>query len=204
MAIRGETKVSPEYEFVKRFANPQCWVLTAENLHAKAVELHSRYNKEIITELADGVVIDQWDFSVRPTALLAGFTLENMLKAFLVLENPQWVSNGRLSKQLKSHDLIALRDLSKMAPYKSTRHNCLSYFSKGVEGWARYPCGLDMQSTAKFRSIPFTGMWEWYLQIVQAYGRVLYPALGAGWKGPHGFSGSWSRRGDNVFEKGNP
>ena len=47
--------------------------------------------------------------------LLGGFALENAIKAFLVYENPDWVSGGRLSRNLKTHSLTKLQAKAKLA-----------------------------------------------------------------------------------------
>jgi hypothetical protein len=44
----------------------------------------------------------------RTYLLLAGFTLENVLKGLLVLDDPRHINTGALSGELKSHNIRAL------------------------------------------------------------------------------------------------
>ena len=192
---------SSHYAFVSEYANPFMWLQTAEFLHESAKDCYEGKSDSIITRIDNhGIIVDRWGTSQKPAALLAGFALENAIKAFLVFENPNWVSNGKLSKTLKSHDLVNLKQRCKYIPYRNTRDNCLRYFSEGLEGWARYPCGLDNESTKRFKSTAFSTMWGWYLEIMQAYGRALNRKLRSGWNGPHGFHCQWKTSGKSEFE----
>jgi hypothetical protein len=73
-----------------------------------ATTTQTNANKEIVRRTRE---ID------KPVFSLGSFALENAIKAFLVYENPSWVSNGRLSGRLKSHKLTQLQQLSKHIPW---------------------------------------------------------------------------------------
>ena len=68
------------------------------------------------------------------------FALENAIKAFLVYENPQWISNGKLGRPLRSHKLIALQKQSKHIPFKKRYVWC---WSGSKKGWS---CGADIRA----------------------------------------------------------
>jgi hypothetical protein len=87
---------------------------------------------------ADNIILDQSRGIDRSVFLLGGFALENAIKAFLVYENPQWVSNGRLSRNLKSHSLTALQSKSELVPYKKRHVSILKAFEGGLDSWFRY------------------------------------------------------------------
>jgi hypothetical protein len=77
----------------------------------------------------------------RSVFLLAAFAMENLLKAFLIHENPKYIEGGRLSKRLlNGHGLSKLQQQCKRVPSpKRTRH-VLQTLEVGVNSWARYPC----------------------------------------------------------------
>lgn len=82
--------------FVEDFANPHCWLLSADNLHEQATAIYSgRANSSIMTNVdGNNVILQQTRGIDKSVFLLGGFALENAIKAFLVYENPSWVSNG--------------------------------------------------------------------------------------------------------------
>src|ERR1700680_4206364 len=123
--------------FVDDYANPHAWLLTAENLHEQATIMYSRRaGSSILTKRnAKGEVLQETRGVDKPVFLLGGFALENAIKAFLVYENPHWISNGRLSTNLKSHSLTALQSKSKLIPYKTRYISMLRAFEDGLGSW---------------------------------------------------------------------
>jgi hypothetical protein len=176
--------------FVDR-ANPHGWLLVADNLHGQAVVL--RRNKAGFTRQSDGAgnVIGTWDDQNRSVFLLGGFALENAIKAFLVYENPQWISNGTLAKKLCSHSLTSLHAMSTTIPHKGRMLWVLRDFEAGLESWARYPCAR-FASTSDDEGVLSDRLWQGYLRVMTAYGRKLVRLLGELWTGPHGFEGKWT------------
>lgn len=71
--------------------------------------------------------------------MLGGFALENALKAFLVSENPEWISNGRLSRKLRSHSLITLQQQIKRVPFKKSLLRVLLEFEEGLDSMGPVP-----------------------------------------------------------------
>ena len=74
-----------------------------------------------------------WDNIDKSVFLLGGFALENAIKAFLVYENPHWISNGRLSRSLRSHSLTGLQRQSAQIPFKSRYAWVLRGFEEGLK-----------------------------------------------------------------------
>ena len=113
----------PSRVFVDEYANPHAWLQTADRLHEQAVYMYRRRNSSpILTRVdANNVIVEQAVEIDKPIFLLGGFALENVIKAFLVYENPNWISNGRLSGKLKSHRLTELQKLSRHIPFKNDR-----------------------------------------------------------------------------------
>lgn len=176
-------------EFVS-MTDPHMWLLTADNLHEQAIELWDRKGEgQLVQSFSDGHT-RVWDVKERSTILLAAFALENALKAFLVFENPDWVSYGRLAKPLKSHRLVELRNQSLEVPYRTKYTNVLEFFEQGSGSWARYPSGVTAEQTEDLPNLS-SNVWQGYLRIMRAYGRKLEKLLQSGWHGPHGMHGHW-------------
>lgn len=191
-----------EKRFVKEFANPHSWLLTADNLHEQATAIYARRpHSSITTKIdADNVVLGQTRGIDKSVFLLSGFAIENAIKAFLVYENPHWVSNGRLSKNLRSHSLTQLQSKSNIIPYKKQYISVLKAFEGGLDSWFRYPCALTVEESKEEGHL-HDELWRGYSVIMRAYGRKLTLLLGKGWKGPHGFYGRWIISGEHLGYK---
>lgn len=115
-------------------ANPHSWLLAADNLHLQALLLYSRQGQSALTlkDFKTGVV-KTWDSTNKAVFLLGGFALENVIKSFLVYENPRWISNGKLSKRLRSHSLTKLQKQSSLIPFKNRYLGVLEQFEEGLK-----------------------------------------------------------------------
>lgn len=182
-------------EFVGEFANPHSWLLAADDLHEQALAQHRRRNGKIIMIRAGGEA-KSWDRVDRSIFLLGGFALENAIKAFLIYENPDWVSGGRLSRNLQSHSLTKLQSKARSIPYKHRYVDVLEGFESGLGSWARYPCALTLEQTKQADSLA-PELWAGYRRLMAGYGRKLRNLLSTSvWQGPHGFTGRWRFSGE--------
>lgn len=199
---RGTTMIDENKRFVEEFANPHSWLVTADNLHEQATAIYaSRAYSSITTKVdANNIILQQTRGIDKSVFLLSGFALENAIKAFLVYENPHWVSNGRLSKNLKSHSLTTLQSRSKLVPYKTRHISILKAFEDGLDSWFRYPCALTIEETKEEGHL-YDHLWHGYSAVMRAYGRKLATLLGKGWQGPHGFYGRWIITGEHFGYK---
>jgi hypothetical protein len=180
--------------FVEEMANPHSWLLTADSLHEQALALYARRGHLTLTLVRRGVDPQTWDGVNRSVFLLGGFAVENMIKAFLVYENPHWISNGRLSRNLRSHRLTELQAQSQLIPYKRRYRWVLAQFEEGLESWARYPCGLSIGMTTHQKRMHHE-IWTGYCRLMTACGKRLMVLLRKEWHGPHGFRGHWTFQG---------
>jgi len=183
--------------FVEK-ANPHMWFLKAAELHDQAVSLNRQRGQSLATFIDyRGAGRKETKDSIDNTVfLLGGFAIENAIKAFIVYENPNFISNGRLSRRLQSHSLTQLRLSSALAPLKGRYAWVLKDFESGLGSWARYPCGLSFDvSTAE--ALMRDRLWRGYMKLIGAYGDRLQHLLSSGlWKGPHGFEGRWNFQGE--------
>ena len=144
--------------FVK-LASPHSWLHVADNLHGQALHLYSRQGQSTTTFVDfKNSVRKTWNDTNRSVFLLGGFALENAIKSFLVYENPNWISNGRLSRRLKSHSLTSLQKQSSLIPFKNRYLGVLQKFEEGLESWVRYPmqcvgCRCNGRSNSAARSL---------------------------------------------------
>jgi hypothetical protein len=181
--------------FVREWANPHSWLLAADDLHEQALAQFERRGGSILMIRKDGEA-KSWDRVDKSIFLLGGFALENAIKAFLVYENPDWVSEGKLSGNLKSHALTKLQAKAKSIPYKNRHIDVLRGFESGLQSWARYPCALTYERTRYADSLA-PALWRGYLSVMRAYGNRLCELLSTKtWHGPHGFSGRWKFEGE--------
>jgi hypothetical protein len=188
--------------FVEDFANPHSWMMTADNLHEQAVSLNNgRTQSSIMTKLdKDNRVLRRTVVIDKSVFLLGGFALENAIKAFLVYENPQWISEGKLASKLRSHSLVNLHGLSETIPFKKKHLWVLEEFESGLESWFRYPCGLTIAATIEGRDMR-PELWDGYLTVMAAYGKKLMTLLIKGWRGPYGVGGNWKFEGEFLGHK---
>jgi len=178
-------------------ANPHQWVLTADSLHEQAVSLHGRRweGGKLIRRGRDEPTVT-WDNTNKATFLLCALALENAIKAFLVFEHPEWVSDGYLHPEICSHRLVSLSERSSLIPYRKRDSGVLAAFEEGNESWMRYPCGRRANDVDPEKAMP-EKLWTGYARVMSGYGTKLMRLLGAGWVGPHGSGGGrWDMMGE--------
>lgn len=172
-------------------ANPHSWFLVADDLHSQAEKIMNSYGTSNLSRKDNRTgQIENWDNTSRSAFLLASFALENIIKAFLIYENPDWISNGTLSRKLRTHDLKSLAENSSLLPYKERNLKILSEFNEGNESWARYPCGLNKDRTADPSKMT-EKLWSRYRWLIGFFAKRLVNLLRKYWKGPHGFYGKF-------------
>ncbi len=173
-------------EFLDK-ANPHGWLLVAESLFEQASELHRTKSAKIIhKDYRTGYKVENFTAN-RSMFLLGGFSLENAIKSFLVYENPEWVSNGCLSKRLRSHKLLELKDICREIPYPKKYDKTIAAFEEGLESWARYPCGLNSNDIAH-ESLLDEKLWLRYENLMKTYIKKMESLLTIGWKGPNEYT----------------
>jgi len=182
---------SKEFE---KYAIPHSWFLVASELHEQAKSLKENSGTAITMHDYVNNRTNNWKASNRATFLLSGFALENILKAFLIYENPNYIENGFLSNSIKTHKLTKLAKKSHLIPYKDRSIKTLEYFEDGLESWARYPCGLNLGQT-KEQELLEERMWKNYMWLMKAYKTRFKKLMAKAWQGPHDFEGSYNIEG---------
>lgn len=171
-------------------AHPHEWMLVAEDLHNQLREIRLRSGESYLYFRDETGKSFRWDVTERLSFLLMALALENAIKSFLVYENPNWASNGRLGKPMRSHDLVALAQQSLRLPYKGKHISLLRLLSEGFDTWARYPCDLQSDRMGPRRSLR-DAHWHQYLRLIQSYGRRMKALLSRNWQGAHNIRGNF-------------
>lgn len=165
-------------------ALPLNWYEVAKLLHENAHILHNAPQGTVSYGSGENWMTTRT--SNRPVFLLAAFALENLIKAFLIYENPQYVEGGRLSKKLlNAHSLSSLQKQCKKIPApKRTRH-VFETLEVGVNSWARYPCSTSVERESQERAVT-PEFWAAYSEVFNLYSERLETLLSKKWKGPYG------------------
>ena len=166
-------------------ATPVAWYEVAKLLYENAQTLYETRGQKIYyvdhsrKESTETYTIN------RSVFLLSGFALENLLKAYIVYEFPQYIEGGNLSRPLKSHKLTNLRDKSNLIPYKNRYKWVFESFEEGINSWARYPCGVSSNSTTLEKEVT-NKLWVAYQKVFELYSTKLEVLLSKKWQGPYG------------------
>jgi hypothetical protein len=160
------------------------WYEIAKLMHENAHILHAA--PQGFVTYSTGTNSIRRRASNRPVFLLAAFAMENLLKAFLVHQHPEYVEGGRLSRALlNGHDLGKLQSNCKNIPApKRTRH-VFETLAAGVNSWARYPCSTSIARASEERAVT-PELWAEYNRVFELYSRRLEQLLSRPWKGPYG------------------
>jgi hypothetical protein len=130
---------SLEQEFLKK-SHPVYWYQVADELYDSLIFLYSE-NHSIIN-YNDHVNPDNnivYPVISKSYFLLAGYCLENIIKALLLVENPDFIGNGKMNKKLLSHDLVYLFKMSKKIRVSKSEKELLAILSEATPYWGRYP-----------------------------------------------------------------
>lgn len=173
----------------KRFASaahPLNWYEVARLMHDNAHALHNMPQGVVSYKSDSGYITTPT--SNRSVFLLAAFALENLIKAFLIYENPHYIKDGRLSSHLlNGHSLSKLQRRCKKIPSPKRTLHVFETLEVGVNSWARYPCATAVGKESKERTVT-PQFWEAYNHVFKLYCMRLEQLLSKKWKGPYGES----------------
>jgi hypothetical protein len=178
-------------------SNPHSWFLTAGDLHEQACGIYdTQFGRAYITKIdSSKKILENRDIVSKSVFLLAGFSLENMLKAYTIYENPEYIANGKISKQIQTHSLTKLHGKLNLLPFLEIASETINNFEIGLNSWARYPCGLTLQASGPAQNIRPELMIN-YRTIMNNYAQKLVELLKTEWRGPHNFRGEYTFSGE--------
>lgn len=192
-------------EFV-RDAMPGHWLEYAEELHDSA-ELVWRHEDESLrlrvhANAGRAVVGEPLRVSgvSRTYLLLAGFALENVLKGLLVESDPSYINKGNLSRELKSHNILALASKVRDLPLSCEEKEFCDVVTAAIPYWGRYPIPLTKNDVVPEVAIT-EALRRIFLNLFERLAHRLYWAVRDGWDsrvGPEQVKSRSLRYGDRI------
>jgi hypothetical protein len=165
-------------------ASPLNWYEIALLMHENAYVLH--HASQGSSSYLQGKDLVTHHSSNRPVFLLAAFAMENLVKAYLIYENPQYIEGGRLSKKLlNGHSLSKLQKQCRKIPQPKRTLSVLETLEVGVNSWARYPCSTAKDRQTWERTVT-PEFWKEYNRVFDLYGAKLVKLLSKKWRGAYG------------------
>ncbi len=165
-------------------ASPLSWYEVAKLMHENAQILHNA-PQGLISYVEGGTQVTRRT-SNRPVFLLAAFAMENLIKAYLIYENPQFIEGGKLSKRLlNGHSLSKLQKDCRRIPQPKRTQRVLETLEVGVNSWARYPCSTAQERQTWERAAT-PAFWAEYNRVFDLYSARLEELLTKNWKGAYG------------------
>jgi hypothetical protein len=167
-----------------RDAMPDAWLDHAAELK-KSAEALWRYKDEGLRVKITG--IDQrllgsrkFPSISRPYILLAGFALENLIKGLLVALDPSHINEGKLSKDLRSHNLLRLLSKIPDLSLDEDEHRFCRIAQDAIPYWGRYPIPLQYHGVMPEIAID-DDQRQAFLRLHSKLSRRIYEAIRDGW-----------------------
>ena len=155
------------------YSSPEHWLQTSLELNETIIELHLISEK---CHFYENYHPDEKENIKRPFAsrsifLLMTYSLENLLKGIRILRDPNLVNKGKLSKELKTHELNRLTESTKIVIDEKGKL-FQEYLYKLCVANARYPIGLNEHQQLKQPSIKEDDF-ESYFTLYEKYRQIL-------------------------------
>lgn len=163
---------------------PDNWLSYAEEL-GDAAEVIWNCAGEVMavecnTKIEGNIEINKSFPHARSYILLAGFALENILKAIIITRNPNLISSGQLHNPLKSHNLLDLAKSIIDIEFTDKENQVLKICQDAIPYWGRYPIPLHFNglqpveaATVEFRKT--------FRQLHFRLCKLTYDAIKDGW-----------------------
>ena len=153
----------------------QSVIILYKNRKSRIIE-HKRYNKESIFK----------PIVSKGYLLLAGYTVENLLKSILIIQTPSLVQNGKIDSEISTkHNLFELSKRVKCLELCEIENQFLKVLSEGIPYWSRYPVPKKWQQL-KAEVIMTDQLHETFLNLYDKLRRKIYFDTRFGWEGPEG------------------
>jgi hypothetical protein len=179
---------SDDFTEIQKFvvaASPPLWKDFARELHDAALLLLETKDEELIVADYDfGVKIEKSHIS-RTFLLLAGLSIENLLKAIMVTLEPELVANGKLNKKIRSHKLLFLASHIDGITLSEDELQFCQIAQEAIPYWGRYPTPLHSNELT-LEKVATESLQLTYKELYSRLDQHLYKLLRNGWNGPHG------------------
>lgn len=161
-------------------ASPDNWLKYSYELNESA---------NILWKESNNITFD-WDSHTkkkveRPTIsrnfmLIAGLSIETILKAYLISIHPSYVNEGRLDKKLKEHDLIKILKLTTKLRFNKREMELMRILSEAIPNWGRYPIPLNFNEIKK-ETILTKNIYNTYEKLYNKLYNIVRKKLLKGW-----------------------
>jgi len=155
-------------KYIKK-AFPEHWFDYARELKDASIELwKSHKNMMIIYETYDEGNYARKLYS-RTYFLLIGLAIENLFKGILISENPKYIENGQINKEISSgHNLEYLLKKVESIKFNEKEIEICRILSQVIPYWGKYPIPKNFN---KLESEIFMTE-EWFEELLELYSRL--------------------------------
>lgn len=166
-------------------ASPENWLKYAQELRSGAVSMWADRGEIIDFNSETGEESKRPSIS-RSFLLNCGLSIENLLKAYLIAENPSLINKGRIDKGITSHDLIFLASKTGIA-FSKKEKDLMKVLSEAIPYWGRYPIPLHYQQIKK-ETIADEDLFKIYKKLFVKIFESTFKKIENGWDAKNGVS----------------
>jgi hypothetical protein len=170
-------------EFV-RDGSPDRWIGYSLELQDAATALwRLRGERMEVTLLHQSAADDKLSkrlVNPRAYVLLAGFALENSLKAQLIVEQPALITDAKLHKPIKTHGLIALMERITRLAFSQPEKDIAEVCEAAIPYWGRYPVPRDYSEVDNEHRVN-DQFHDAFVAFNRRVRKVVYDAIKDGW-----------------------
>lgn len=132
-------KYKPQEKFIRK-GFPENWFDYAFELKNAAENLWKGHSHSVtFYDTHDEGTYHRKTFS-RTYFLLMGLAIENLCKGILISENPEYLRDGQISKEISSgHNLSILSSKIKTLNFEEKEKEILRVLSEVIPYWGKYP-----------------------------------------------------------------
>lgn len=182
-------------EFI-RLASPPQWVEYSQELKdtSELIWAESSETKQLISWPKK---IEKPGLS-RVYFLIAGYSIENLLKGLLISEDSNHLREGKISREISSgHRLDDLASKIASLSFSKKEIDFLKLLSDAIPSWSRYPIPKRWEHV-KDEKILAEQYRNQFLELWDKIGFKIYELTKDGWEGPNGEKlNNWR---DSYFE----
>lgn len=172
--------------------HPCEWFIISDELFHATEVLYEDATKSFIEQNnSRGIRIRKPSVS-RGYILLAGYTIENLLKSLLIVENPQLIKSGKIETKIsKGHNLKDLSEKITSLKFSKNEIELLNLFSEALPYWSRYPIPKYWEKLSEEKYLN-KNLHNRFNKLYHKLRKEIYFKTRLGWIGPNNeLTGEW-------------
>lgn len=128
-------------EIYKQLGQPIEWMQYANELLYSSEILYKEKDNLTISKIdSNGKIIIKKSGISRSYLLLIGFSIENLMKAYVISRNPDYLESGKIKNSISSnHNLFELSKKLPLFDFSKSELELLKILTEGIPYWTRYP-----------------------------------------------------------------